>query len=494
MGNKKKETADSGRVDKKTIGLTVKKSENISEWYTQVVIKSEMADYSPVSGCMVLKPYSYEIWENIQRVLDAEFKATGHKNAYFPLLIPESLLMKEKEHIEGFSPEVAWVTEAGNHKLNERLAIRPTSETIIYDSYSRWVRSWRDLPLLINQWCSVVRWEFKYPRPFLRTREFLWQEGHTVHASKEEAEEEVVKMLHIYKNFVEEYLAVPVFEGRKTESEKFAGAEYTLTIESLMPDGKALQMGTSHHLGQNFSKPFNIQFLDRDEKKRYAWQTSWGVSTRMIGGMILVHGDDKGLVLPPRIAPVQAVIIPILFKGAEGDILKYSNELYDALKEKGVRVLLDDSDYTAGWKFHEWELKGVPLRVEAGPRDIKEGKAVIVRRDTGERISVGKKALAGRVVSLLGEIQSAMLERARKRVNEHMIKVDNLNDFKDAIKRGMMVKAYCSLSSDCEEKIKEETGATPRLIPLSEYGKKRDEPCVICGKKPTTLVYFARAY
>ncbi len=371
-------------------GVTVKKNEDFSEWYTEVVLKSGMAEYAPIKGCMILREHSYAIWEKIQEVFNKKIKATGHGNVYFPMFIPESLLKKESEHFAGFIPEVAWITEGGSTPLEEKLAIRPTSETIMYATFAKWIRSWRDLPIKLNQWCNIVRWETKATKPFLRTREFLWQEGHTVHATAEEAEKEVFYALGEYKDLVETWLAIPVLVGKKTESEKFAGALYTTTMEAMMPDGKALQMGTSHNLGQNFAKVFDITFIGEDEQKHDVWQTSWGITTRLIGAVIMVHGDDKGLVLPPKVAPVQVVIVPIPYKGAEpAAIAAKAKELHTILKEKGILVVLDDrEEYTPGWKFNQWELKGVPIRIEIGPRDLKQQQVMMVRRDTGQKMAV----------------------------------------------------------------------------------------------------------
>src|SRR3989339_489121 len=403
-------------------GLTVKKSDDFNEWYNQVVLKADMIDYSLVSGCIVFKPNSYAIWEKIQKAFNDKITKSGHKNCYFPMFIPESLLKKEAEHIEGFSPEVAWVTKAGDSELSERLAIRPTSETIMYESYAKWVRSWRDLPLLLNQWNSVVRWEFKHAKPFLRTREFLWQEGHTVHAAKEDAEKEVMQQLFEYVDLIENFMAIPVIAGKKTNKEKFAGADYTTTVEAFMPDGRALQMGTSHLLGQNFAKVFGIKFLDKDEKEKFAWQTSWGLSTRTIGAVVMAHGDDKGLVLPPRIAPTQIVIVPIVFKDAKDIIISKAKEIAKKLKAKGYSVELDDRDtYTPGWKFNEWELKGVPLRIEVGPKDVEADQVVLVRRDTNEKIIVKTKDMEHKVEETLAYIQDNLLKKAREFLKNNII-------------------------------------------------------------------------
>ncbi|MFH1471323.1 MAG: proline--tRNA ligase [Nanoarchaeota archaeon] len=477
-------------------GITVKKRENFSEWYTQVIQKAELADYTLVSGCMVLRPWAYAIWENIQKIVDEKLKKLGHKNAYFPLLIPESLLTKESDHVKGFVPEVAWVTQGGNKKLAERLAIRPTSETIMYASYSKWVRSWRDLPLLINQWCNIVRWEFKNPRPFLRGREFLWQEGHTVHATSEDADKEVKTiLLEVYKDLAENSLAISAVYGKKTENEKFPGALYTTTFESIMPDGKALQMGTSHQLGTNFSKAFDIQFVDKDEKKKYAWQTSWGISTRLIGGIIMVHGDDKGLVLPPKIAPLQAVIVPILFEKTRDEVILEAEKIQYSLEEAGVRSHLDSRDaYSPGYKFSEWELKGVPLRIEIGPRDLKNGEVVLARRDTGEKRSVKIAGLKNAVSIALESIQSNLLAQSKKFLETHITEVKDYAIFKKVVEDGggFVNVAWCG-DGKCEEKIKEETGATMRVLPFDEKVKPKSK-CLYCGKDAKESIYAARAY
>lgn len=477
------------------VGVTVKKAEDFSEWYTQVVVKSELADYAPVKGCMIFRELSYSIWEKIQEIFNQKIKATGHKNVYFPLFIPESFLKKEAEHFEGFVPQAAWVTIGGDRPLEEKLAIRPTSETIMYATYAKWIRSWRDLPLKLNQWNSVVRWETEATKLFLRTREFLWQEGHTAHATKEEADQEVMEILNIYKEIIENYLAIPVIAGRKSENEKFKGALYTTALEALMPDGKALQMATSHQLGQNFSRAFDIKFLDKDEKEKYVWQTSWGFSTRMIGAIVMAHGDDKGLVLPPKVAPIQVVIVPIPYKEADSEsILTKTREIHEKLKSHDISAVLDDrTEYTPGWKFNEWELKGVPIRVEVGPRDLKKKQATLARRDTFERMSVKEEEIAETVAKLLGEIQKNLFDKAKKFLDEYITTVKTYNEFKEALKnKGGFIRAYWCANSACEEKIKEETGATIRAIPFEK--EKVFAKCVYCGEKAKEVVYFARAY
>ncbi|MFU0799421.1 MAG: proline--tRNA ligase [Xylanivirga thermophila] len=467
------------------------REEDFSQWYTDVIMKADLVDYSPVKGCMVIKPYGYAIWENIQRELDERFKATGHKNAYFPLFIPESLLKKEEEHVEGFAPEVAWVTHGGDEELAERLVVRPTSETIICAMYSKWVQSYRDLPLLYNQWCSVVRWE-KSTRPFLRTSEFLWQEGHTVHASYEEAQEETLKMLDVYDEFAKNVLAIPMITGQKTEKEKFAGALSTYTMEALMQDGKALQAGTSHNLGQHFAKVFDIQYLDKDGQLKYVWQTSWGVSTRLIGGIIMVHGDERGLVLPPKVAPIQVVIVPVAMH-KEG-VLEKARELYDELKKAGLRVELDDRDtQSPGWKFNEWELKGVPIRLEIGPRDIKNNQVVLVRRDSLEKIGASMEDISDTVINMLDSINDGIYEKALSMRDEHTYAAGNMDEFKEALenKKGFVKAMWCG-RRECEDAIKDATGATTRCMPFKQ--EHLGDKCVCCGQEAKHMVYFAKAY
>jgi prolyl-tRNA synthetase len=463
--------------------------DDFAQWYTDIVKKAELADYSSVRGCVILRPYSYAIWENIQSTLDKKFKETGHENVYMPMLIPENLLQKEKDHVEGFAPEVAWVTHGGNEELTERLCVRPTSETLFCEHYAKIVQSHKDLPKLYNQWCSVVRWE-KTTRPFLRTSEFLWQEGHTIHATKEEAEEETKRMLNIYVDVCENLLAIPVVKGRKTEKEKFAGAEATYTIEALMHDGKALQSGTSHFFGQNFSKAFGIQFSDKTGKLEYVNQTSWGMSTRIIGAIIMVHGDNEGLKLPPRVAPIQLVIVPIA-QHKEGVIDK-ANELKDRLS-KIARVKVDSSDKMPGWKFSEYEMKGVPIRLEVGPKDIEKNQVVLVRRDTREKIFVSMDELETKVPELLEDIHNAMYEAAKKAREEKTSSAKTMEEFKDIVenKTGFVKAMWCG-DKACEEKIKEETGATSRCIPFEQ--EEITDTCVCCGKKAKHMVYWGRAY
>ncbi len=463
--------------------------EDFPQWYTDVVLKTELVDYGPVKGTMVIRPYGYAIWEVIQEEMNKRFKATGHKNAYFPLLIPESYLKREAEHVEGFAPEVAVVTYAGGEELAEKLVIRPTSETIICEMYSKWMQSYRDLPILINQWANVLRWE-KTTRPFLRTSEFLWQEGHTVHATEEEAMEETLKMLEVYREFAENVLAIPVFVGRKTEKEKFAGAVATYGMEAMMLDGKSLQAGTSHYLGQNFAKAFNMKFLDKDGQHKLAYSTSWGTSTRMIGALIMAHGDQRGLVLPPVVAPVQAVVIPIAY--SKGGVMERAEELTAQLKAAGVRVELDTRDNSPGWKFNEWEMKGVPVRIELGPKDIENGVVTLARRDTLEKFTLPIGEVAERIPALLSEIQKHMLEKSRAFRDSRVKTVENFEQFKDAIESGNFARAGWCGCRECEDAIKEETAATARVIPFNDDHKCGT--CVHCGKKAEHTVLFARAY
>lgn len=468
------------------------KEEDFSQWYIDIVKKADLADYTPVKGCMVIKPYGYALWENMQQCLDRRIKATGHKNAYFPLFIPESLLKKEAEHVEGFAPEVAWVTHGGNQKLEERLAVRPTSEAIIGSLYSKWIRSWRDLPVLINQWANIVRWE-KVTRPFLRTTEFLWQEGHTAHKNLEEAEEETLKILTIYKDYIEQDLAIPVIIGRKSKNEKFAGAMHTYTLEALMGDGKILQAGTSHNLGQNFARAFDIRFLDENQEEQFAWTTSWGTSTRLVGGIIMVHGDERGLKLPPKVASVQVVIVPIFFDKSKQEVMEKAEEYRDLLQEK-FRVELDVRDsYTPGWKFNEWEMKGVPVRLEIGPRDLANNQVTAVRRDKGNKVVIPESELIATLEKWMVDIQNNLFLQARTRLEENIRFTEDYESFKQIIeeKRGF-IKAYWCGDEECEDHIKKETKATIRCIPLEE--RKERGKCIFCGKESSSLVYFGRAY
>lgn len=485
-------------AEKKLVEAITSMEEDFAQWYTDVVKKAELIDYTSVKGCMVFKPAGYAIWELIQKQLDERFKATGVENVYLPMFIPESLLQKEKDHVEGFAPEVAWVTHGGLNPLQERLCVRPTSETLFCDFYKNDIHSYRDLPRVYNQWCSVVRWE-KETRPFLRSREFLWQEGHTAHATAEDAEARTIQMLNVYADFCQEVLAIPVVKGRKTDKEKFAGAESTYTIEALMHDGKALQSGTSHNFGDGFAKAFGIQYTDRDNQLKYVHQTSWGMTTRLIGALIMVHGDNSGLVLPPKVAPTQVVIIPIQQK-KEG-VLEKAEELLGRLKAyavhgipgTGFRVKVDDTDKSPGWKFSEAEMRGIPIRVEIGPKDIEAGKCVLVRRDTREKIEIALEELEGKIEELLDTIQAEMLERAREHRDEHTFVADNFDDFCKTIeeKPGFVKAMWCG-EQTCEDIIKEKLSATSRCMPFEQ--EHIADTCVCCGKPAKKMVYWGRAY
>jgi prolyl-tRNA synthetase len=469
-------------------------SQDFSRWYVDVVRRAELADYSPVKGCMVIRPYGYAIWELMQQNLDRRFKDTGHVNAYFPLFIPQSLLMKEAEHVEGFAPQVAWVTRGGTEELEEPLVVRPTSETIIGTMYAKWIQSWRDLPILINQWANVVRWE-KVTRLFLRTTEFLWQEGHTAHETAEEAEEETRRMLAVYKDFAEQELAVPVLDGIKSESEKFAGAVRTYSIEALMGDGRALQAGTSHNLGQNFAQVYDIKFQGRDKSVQYVWGTSWGVTTRLIGAVVMVHGDDGGLILPPRIAPYQVVIVPIPRGNWRETVLPRAQAIRGELAGKGIRVMLDDRDtQTPGWKFNEWELRGVPLRLEIGPKDIEKSQVVLARRDTRAKSFAPMDGLADHVERLLGEIQQALLDRAMRFREEHTAETDSYDEFRQIMdgRPGFVIAPWCG-AAECEAAIKADTQATIRNIPFTS-APVDGKTCLKCGGSATVRAWFAKAY
>ena len=471
------------------------KSEDFSKWYLEVIRKTEMADYTPMKGMMVIRPYGYAIWEIIQRLLDKRLKDTGHVNAYFPLFIPESFLQKEMDHLKGFAPEVAWVTQGGQEELTERLAVRPTSEAIIGSLYSKWIKSWRDLPVLINQWANIVRWE-KVTRPFLRTTEFLWQEGHTAHETYEQAREETLKILALYTEFVQTELAIPVIFGKKTEWDKFAGALDTFALEAIMGDGKALQMGTSHNLGQHFSKVFNIRFEDRDQNLQYVWQTSWGVTTRLIGATVMVHGDDSGLRLPPAVAPVQVILVPISVGNWKQEVLPVAEKIQADLERAGLRVKLDArEEFTPGWKFAEWEMRGVPLRLEIGPRDIKDNTVVAVRRDMKKKEPLAMAGLTDSVPALLADIQKNLFGQASDFLRENTRFVQNYEEFKATIetKRGFLKALWCGAQS-CEDKIKEETAASIRVIPFDTEKEETRGCCLACRKEAQTIVYFARAY
>lgn len=473
--------------DKK--GITAKKNENFSEWYQQVVQKAELADYSSVKGCMIIRSNAYSIWEAIQDYFDSRIKKIGVKNAYFPLFIPESFFRKEAEHAKGFTPEVAWIDKKG--ESGERLAIRPTSETIIYDSFSKWIRSWRDLPFRINQWANVVRWETKATRLFLRTREFLWQEGHCVYENQKDCDKETLRYLNEYELLCKELLAIPVIKGKKTEKEKFAGAFYTTSIDAFMPDGKSLQCGTSHNLGQGFAESFGIRFLGRDEKEEVPWQNSWGVSTRLIGALVMIHGDDKGLVLPPRVASNKCVVVPILFDKDKDKVLKKAEEVSKILSS--FNPIFDDREiYSAGWKFNEWELKGIPIRIEIGPKDIKNKQVVLVRRDTNKKETVKIIKLKARVKSVLEEMQNDMYKKAEKALKNSIVNVSSMNDFEKVIKGKEIAGAMHCGSSSCEDTIKEKLeGVKAMSIP---FGINKKGKCVACGNEGNYFVYFAKSY
>lgn len=478
-------------VDKNITKKITPRNEDFSQWYLDVVEMAGLAENASVRGCMIIKPYGYAIWENIQRILDAEIKETGVQNAYFPLLIPEKLLKREEAHVEGFAPEVAVVTHAGGKKLEEPLVIRPTSETIMYETFSKWIQSYRDLPLLINQWANVVRWEMR-PRLFLRTTEFLWQEGHTVHETEKEADDRARQMLEIYREFAEDIMAIPVVPGVKSESEKFAGALRTYTIEAMMQDGKALQFATSHNLGQNFAKAFDVSFLGRDEVRSFGWQTSWGLSTRTIGGLIMTHSDDKGLVLPPNIAPFQVVIVTIGHSEEKVAVEAKAEELVKLLKDTGVRVHTDARELRPGEKFYEWEKKGVPVRIELGPKDVANEQVVLVRRDTGVKEIVPMVSLGKVIKCLLVDIQSCLYKTALAKRKQKTKTVDTWEDFKKEIEDGNFVMAHWSGEEDVEAKIKEETGATIRCHPFSQ--KDETGKCVKTGRSSNKRVMFAKSY
>jgi prolyl-tRNA synthetase family I len=475
----------------KLVGITAKKEQDFSEWYTQVIQKAELADYTDVSGCMVFRPRSYAIWEKVSSWFDEQIKKLGVKNAYFPLLIPESYLAKEAEHVEGFTPEVAWVTHTGKSKLAERLAIRPTSETIMYASYAKWIQSHRDLPLKLNQWCNIVRWEFKHPMPFIRTREFLWQEGHTCFATKKEAEQEVRDIVTLYKKVYEELYAVPAMIGLKSDKEKFAGADYTTSVETFVPSGKAVQAATSHFLGQNFAKAFDIKYLDENGKHAYPYQNSWGMSTRTIGVMIMVHSDDKGLVVPPRIAEPQGVIVPIIFEKSKTEVMNQCKEL--AKKLKKYKIHLDDrEEYKSGWKYNDWEMKGVPVRIEIGPKDIEKDQVVFVRRDTGKKEFVKFSDVDKRFGELLEEIQQNLFDKAKKFVDDNTVNAKDWKEFMKAAKEKKMIYAQWCNATECEEQIKEKSDVKTLNKPFDQPVVKGK--CVACDRDAKVMCYFAKSY
>ncbi|MBI2662432.1 proline--tRNA ligase [Candidatus Woesearchaeota archaeon] len=479
-----------------TKGITVSKEEDYAEWFTQLIQKAELIEYSSVSGCYILRPNAYFIWEEVQTFFDGLIKKEGVKNAYFPLFIPESLLFKESKHVEGFAPEVAWVDYGGDTKLGERLAVRPTSETIMYEAYAKWIRSYNDLPLRLNQWCNVVRWEFKHCTPLLRSREFLWQEGHTVFATQEEAVAETHMILDFYEKVFREMYAVPVLKGRKSEQEKFAGADFTLSVEALLPNGKAIQGATSHHLGQNFSKVFGISFLDEEQRKRFAWQNSWGISTRSIGIMILMHSDNKGLVLPPRVAPIHVVIVPILFEDTRWKVLEEVKIIKKKLEAKGIRVYVDDRDkYTPGWKFNEWEMKGVPLRFEIGPKDVEKKQVMFVRRDTGEKQGLPLVGAAEEAELVLEQIQRNLLEKAQKRLGSSIEKVTVIDKAAVAAGKGKLILAPWCEQAGCEESIKERIGVKSLNAPFEQQPNlKKGHKCFACDGEAKAWFYFGKSY
>ena len=478
----------------KELGITVKKSFDFSDWYTQCVLKSGIADYSPSKGFIVLRPYGYAIWEIIKEILDNELKRTGHKNGFLPVLIPESLLTKEKDHFDGFMPEVFWVTRSGDCDLGEKLAVRPTSETLAYSMFSKWISSYRDLPLKLNFWNSALRAEIKSTKPLIRNSEFLWQEGHTAHTDENDADKEVKMILDVYKYLIEEYLAIPIISGLKSDKEKFVGAKYTTCLESLMADGKVLQMATSHNLGQNFSKPFEIKFLDKDTNEQFVWQTSWGISWRVIGALIMVHGDDKGLILPPRISPTQVIIVPI-YKDQSKDVVKQkAYELEKKLKDFNIRAFTDDRDeYTSGWKFNDWEMKGVPLRANIGLRDIQENQVELIRRDTKERFYVKEKELVNQTLSILQKIQLNLLDSAKKHLRTNTRTATSLVELLSVLDAtgGFVACSWCG-KRECEDLVKEKTTADIRILPFNP--KNNVSTCIACGNQDTIEVYFGRAY
>ncbi len=482
--------------NKQELAITVSKEKSAAEWYTQVLQKADLIEYTEVSGCIIFKPNIFQIWEKVQSSFDQKIKKLGVRNAYFPLFIPEKFFVKEGEHVEDFAPEVAWVTHGGGSELNEKLAIRPTSETIINDAYAKWIQSYRDLPLKMNQWCNVVRWEFKHPTPLLRNREFLWQEGHTAFETQEEAHKEVLEILEKYREVAEEVLAVPVDLGMKTEKEKFAGAEYTTTMESFLPDGKALQSATSHHLGQKFAKAFDIEYIGRDQKKHKPYQNSWGISTRMLGAFVMIHGDDKGLIVPPRAAENQIVIVPLLFKGKEKAVEEEAFAIKEKLSEYGAFVD-DRKEYSPGFKYNEWELKGIPLRIEIGPKDLENNRVMVVRRDTLEKEEVAADdKFEENIEEMLENIQNNLYERAREKIDNDTYEVYDYQEFKKLIDEGKRCLVPWKEDKETEEKIKEETGAKTSCKPFKENREKSLEgvKCFFTGEEADTWVYFAKSH
>lgn len=474
-------------------GLTVKKEEDFSEWYQQLIIKSGLADYSPVSGCIIFKPKSYEIWESVKEVIDNKFKKIGIQNAYFPLLIPESLLTREQEHVEGFAPEVAWITQSGNSQLNEKLAIRPTSEAIMYEAYARWIRNWKDLPLRYNQWNNVLRWEFKHPVPFLRSREFLWNEGHHVYSNPEELEKDKKEIMKIYEEFMEEYMALPALAGKKSDKEKFAGANGTYSFELLLPNGKAIQGPDYHDDGQNFAKAYGIKFIDKDEKEKFAYQSTYAISTRMLGVMFAIHSDNQGLIIPPKLSKNKLVIVPILFDDKKQKILDESKKITKELSTFSP-ILDEREDYSPGWKFHEWELKGIPLRIEIGPKDLEKKSVTIVKRNDNKKIQVKTKDLKKQIPLLLEEIQKEILEKAKKNLKSSLVKVETKAEVKKSLKEKKIALIPMCKNPECEDYLKSETeGAKTLNIPFQQPDLK-NKKCLVCGKPADYLIYFGRSY
>ena len=491
-------TTTTSTTNKKEIGITVKKNDDFSEWFSQVIEKAGLADYISAKGFIVLKPYGYAIWESIREHLDKKLKETGHSNGFLPCLIPESILNKEEEHFKGFNPEVFWVTHSGDSKLNEKLALRPTSEALLYSIFPKWISSYRDLPLRINFWNTALRAEIKSTKPFIRNSEFLWQEGHTVHSSEDEAEDQVIMILNIYRNLIESILSIPTITGYKSNKEKFVGADYTTTLEGMMPDGKALQLGTSHNLGRNFSKPFEIKFLNRENIEEFAWQTSWGMSWRLIGAIIMVHGDEQGLILPPMIAPIQIIIIPIYKNNNEKIVKESANLLKNNLSELGYRVFVDErNEYTAGWKYNEWEVKGVPIRINIGQRDIENNTIEIVRRDNKQKHIILRTQLKENITKIFDNIQNDLFHKAEKYLKE---KTKMVLDYKEFTKTmvnsdGFILSGWCG-NEECESKIKEETSADIRVIPFNQKALNEEEikNCIYCNNKAEKIAIFARAY
>jgi len=479
----------------KQIGITVKKDDDFSEWYIQVITKADLFDYTDVSGCIVFKPRIWSVWEKIRDEVDKRLKPMGVKNVYFPMFIPEKFLSKEEEHVEGFAPEVAWVTHAGETKLNERLAVRPTSETIMYPSFSKWVRSHRDLPILFNQWSNVVRWEFKHATPLMRTREFVFNEGHTAFASEKDALNEQERIINMYTDICENYLALPFLLGKKSQKEKFAGAVFTVSMEFLLPNGRAAQGPDFHHDGQNFAKAYDIKFLDKDDKEQFAWQNTWAISTRMLGVMVMIHSDDKGLILPPKLAPEQVVIVPILFEDSKKKVLKKAYEIKDDLEKKGISCFVDErEEYSPGWKFNEWELKGVPIRIELGPKDLEKSSVMVARRDDGKKESIFIKDVFEKVSFMMDDMQKSLLKKAKKALKEGMVDAKDWKEFMKGIENKKIVNAYFCGSVECEDLIKDKSGGAKSLNMELKQPLMKGKKCVHCGKPAEFLFRFGKSY